>query len=305
MAQFNIPVEHLFSLTLEGHDRSPFNFEGPFGRRRFAKFTGGAATGANFEGKVLPLLATDYGRAATSGDIFGHEASVVLETSDGAIVLMQLRSRGGGTYGEGSFRFQALFQVEEGPYGRLNGIQAVGDGHEAGSKLVLEVYGLLGKEETEGPAEAAVDPKIRRTVPAEFLFRRKSEHDPSAKRHVISAPLGDRYLTLAEGGGAVAGPNLHGEFVSGYSWSPHRKTQREGASLMQYDVQTLLRLDGDVPVLMTYTGTSSPHYEPMSWRTAVQFEAPWGPYEWLNGVQAIGVGRWKGDGAEYLVYAML
>ena len=95
MAQFNIPVEHLFSLTLEGHDRSPFNFEGPFGRRRFAKFTGGAATGANFEGKVLPLLATDYGRAATSGDIFGHEASVVLETSDGAIVLMHDASERG------------------------------------------------------------------------------------------------------------------------------------------------------------------------------------------------------------------
>ena len=304
MTQFNIPVEHLFTLTLEGLGQGGFDLDCPFGRRRLAKITGGGAKGSALEARVLPLLATDYGRVTVSGSIHAREASVVMETSDGVIVLMQIRSRGGGAYGAGSSRFQALFQVEDGPYGWLNGVQALGYGNETSSSLILEVYGLRGEDETEGPDEPAESPARRRTLPADFLFRRKSEHDAGAKRHVINAPLGKRYLTLAEGGGGVTGPELNGEFVSGYSWSPHRMAESDGAPLMQYDVQTLLRLSGDVPVLMNYTGTSSPRYRAMSWRTAVQFEAPTGPYEWLNGVQAMGFGRWAGDGSEYLVYAL-
>lgn len=300
---FQIPVEHMFTLTLEGLGERSFDYVGPFGRRRFEKASGGTVSGAALNGRVLKLLNSDYGRVSGDGSIRAFNASVTLQAEDGAVVLMQYRGRASPAYGAGQSRIQVLFQAPEGTYGWFNGVQAIGYGREEAGRTVFEIYWLTCAPEAEGPEDAS-PPAERRSVPAEFLFRRKSEHNPGAERHVIPAPLGARYLTLAEGGGGFAGPKIGGEFISGYSWSPHRVLQKDDKYLLQYDVETLLETSDGAPVLMSYTGAMSDRYPQMAWMTGTLFETPEGPHAWLNGVQAVGVGRWAGDGAEYKVYAL-
>jgi len=295
-----IAVESLFTITLEGLEEDRHDFAGPFGRRVFERAAGGTVTGTHVKGKVLDLLATDYGRASPDGSIRQFEAEVTIRTDDGIILLMQYRGRESPTYGEGRSRIQALFQVGAGRLNWLNGIQAIGYGNRHGGVTTIEVCALVDPDPATKPL--AFGP--RRMVEADFVLRRKSAHNPGAERHVVEAPLGNRYLTLAEGGGAFSGPRIQGRFLPGYSWSPHRTGLIDGQPLLQYDVKTLLRTDDDVPVLMSYTGAYSPAYPRGSWMTATLFEVPSGPYAWLNEVQAVGHGRWDGDGAEYRVYAL-
>src|SRR5260370_35761540 len=66
---FQIPVEHMFSLRLEGLNEHSHEYAGPFGHRRLEKSTGGTVNGAAMEGRVLELLAPDYGRAGPGGSI--------------------------------------------------------------------------------------------------------------------------------------------------------------------------------------------------------------------------------------------
>jgi hypothetical protein len=304
MPDTQIPVSHLFTLTLEGLAQDRHDFMGPFGRRIFEKSNGGAAAGAKIRGKVLPLLATDYGNAGSDGKIRHFDSSVTLQAEDGTILLMQYRGRASPAYGPGQSRIQAMFTTGAGTHDWLNGIQAIGFGTEGGGHTRFEVYVLTGAPEAEGAASDVPHGPDRTSVPAQFLFRRKSEHIPGAERHTIRGPLGSRYLTLAEGGGAFAGPAISGEFLAGYSWSPHRIGQQDGQPLLQYDVRTLLRTNEGVPVLMSYTGAYSKSYPAMSWMTGVLFEVPEGPAAWLNEIQGVGVGRWAGDGAEYIVYAL-
>jgi hypothetical protein len=304
MPDTQLPVEHLFTLTLEGLASDRHDYAGPFGRRVFEIATGGTVRGAQLNGKVLPLLATDYGHASTDGRVRHLDAGVALQAEDGTVVLMQYRGRASPTYGVGQSRIQAIFTVGAGPHDWLNGIQAIGYGREEGGQTVFDVYALTGAPESEGATADAPHGPGRTAVAAQFLFRRKSEHVPGAERHTIHGPLGSRYLTLAEGGGAFAGPAMSGQFLPGYSWSPHRIGEQDGQPLLQYDVKTLLRTDDGTPVLMSYTGAYSKHYPAMSWMTAVLFEVPEGPHGWLNEIQGVGVGRWAGDGAEYIVYTL-
>lgn len=280
-----------------------YDYIGPFGRRRFEKAVGGTISGAAMDGKVLELLATDYGRVSDDGQLRAFNASITLQADDGSIVLMQYRGRASKTYGPGQSRIQALFQAPEGPYFGLNGVQAVGTGTQDGDDMVFEVYGLVDRDAFEGPDDIR-PPVERENLPGEFILRRRSAHIPGAIRHKLDAPLGSRYFTLAEGGGIFQGPRLEGDFLSGFSWSPHRMLPGSTA-LMQYDVETFLRTNDGTQILMSYTGVASDQYAHHSWRTAALFEVPAGPHDWLNDVQACGFGRWKGDGAEYDIYALL
>jgi hypothetical protein len=311
MSEFQIPVEHLFTIVMEGMDSARHDYVGPFGRRVYEKATGGTVSGKRFNGKVLPLHATDYGRASPDGTLRQLEADVGLQADDGTVVLMQYRGRMSPKYGPGQSRIQALFNAPEGPHGWLNGIQVIGYGSEqANGSVTFEIYSLTGAVEIEGPDQQGdVTPADRTTVSADFVLRRKSEHEAGAKRHTVASPFGLRYFTLAETGGAFAGPKIAGQFLPGYSWSPHRmhtkgEPGKPGFSvLMHYDVKTLLRTDDGASVLMAYTGASG-GYGSGSWMTATQFEVQDGPHAWLNEVQAVGAGRWAGDGAEYKVYAL-
>lgn len=302
---FQIPVEHLFTVVLDGLASHSHAFDGPFGRRRLEKALSGTVSGSAMQGRVLELLATDYGRESADGTIRAYNAGITLQGDDGTTVLMQYRGRSSPRYGAGQSRLQVLFQAPEGPYGRLNDVQAIAYGTTDGDRTVLEVYALTSAPGQEGPDQDG--PAAERTaVPGEFLFRRRSAHIPGATRHVIKAPLGQRYFTLAEGGGRFEGPRVSGEFIPGFSWSPHRMAELpEGPPLYHYDVDTYLRAEDGTSILMSYTGVSSASYLKWHWMTAVLFETEAGPHEWLNQVQAIGYGEFKGDGAEYHIYALV
>lgn len=302
MTTTQLPVRHLFTVRLEQILSHQHDYVGPFGRRRFAKAVGGTVSGSMMQGKVLDFMATDYGRASDDGQIRAWNMSVTLQAEDGAIVLMQFRGRSSPAYGPGQMRIQAIFQAPEGPYGDLNGMQAVGLGREDGDAIVLEVYNVTGVE----PADGADDTRPfaeRETLPADFILRRRSAHVPGAPRHKLEAPLGSRYFTLAEGGGKFEGPRLSGDFLTGFAWGPHRMLPGD-VSLMQYDMETFLKTDDGAEVLMSYTGCASPQYPKHTWVTAALFEVAQGPHAWLNEVQTVGYGFYRGDGAEYFYYAL-
>lgn len=302
MPATQLPVEFLFRLTIDGLGGPQFDFQGPFGRRQFAKGDDGLVCGPKLNGKVLQHMATDYGRASADGTLRQPHGELVIQADDGSVVLAQYRGRSAPRYGAGQSRLQFLFKAAEGPHDGLQQVQAIGFGEDSGERLVVDVYalGAGGPFEGEGNEARGVD---RTSVSAEFVLRRRSTYT-STERHIIESPLGTRYLSISELGGAFEGPRIAGEFMPGYSWSPHYFHLKDGDHLLHYDVNTLLRTRDGVPVLMAYTGVTSSRYPKGSWRTAVLFETAQGPHAWLNEIQAVGFGRWMGDGTEYMVYAL-
>jgi Protein of unknown function (DUF3237) len=303
MADSNISVRHLFTMRLNRLHGDSHDFMGPFGRRIFERPRGGSIDGAEIRGQVLDLLATDYGNASSDGTLRQIDANIVAQTHDGVIIYMKVRGRASPAYGPGQSRICLLFTVEEGPYEDLNSIQAVGIGRDEGEDTIYEIYALTGEPESAVAANDSLSPLDRKSLPATYLFTRKSEHTPGSVRRSIQGPLGGRYMTLAEAGGKFTGPRLEGAFLSGYSWSPHYTGMLRGTEIMHYDVRTLLQTDDGVPILMSYLGTKPAVYDG-TYMTATVFEVPAGPYDWLNQVQAVGAGRWMGDGAQYTVFAL-
>jgi Protein of unknown function (DUF3237) len=303
MADSNISVRHMFTMRLNRLHADSHDFIGPFGRRIFERPRGGTIDGADVQGEVLDLLATDYGYASSDGELRNIDANVVAQTHDGVIIHMKVRGRASPAYGPGQSRISLLFTVAEGPYEDLNSIPAVGIGRDEGDDTVYEIYALTGQPESDVASDDSLPPRERKTLPATYLFTRKSAHTPGSVRHSIKGPLGGRYMTLAEAGGKFKGPRLEGIFLSGYSWSPHYTGILQDQEIMHYDVKTLLQTDDGVPILMSYLGTKPTGYTG-TYMTATVFETPEGPYDWLNQIQAVGAGHWQGDGAQYTVYAL-
>jgi hypothetical protein len=118
---------------------------------------------------------------------------------------------------------------------------------------------------------------------------------------MISAlPCGERVLVDVKGG-VFEGPNLKGTLdASGGDWvtiAPNGSTR--------LDVRLVLRTHDGVPILMRYRGVMVErvggqrvaHVAPL-------FQAPAGPYDWLNHVQAIGVGEQDGDRVVYRLFRL-
>jgi hypothetical protein len=141
-------------------------------------------------------------------------------------------------------------------------------------------------------------------LPVQFLFRLIGEAAVSDQRAKISGPMGGRYMSTSSEGGRLEGPGIAGEMLRGFAWAPHRMRDGKDFGHMHYDVKVLLLTDDGYRILMRYRGTNSPTYADGSWRTGVVFEAEKGPYEWLNAVQAIGVGRKQGTAVNYMIYAV-
>ena len=115
-------------------------------------------------------------------------------------------------------------------------------------------------------------------------------------RAVTGTPLGDRTVFDIEGG-TFAGPRLSGHIpASGGDWLIRTPT---GSRL---DVRLLLETHDGATILFQYTGRACLADGKPRIEVAGTFEAPQGPYAWLNDVQAFGQGVRILEGVRYHFY---
>jgi hypothetical protein len=110
---------------------------------------------------------------------------------------------------------------------------------------------------------------------------------------VIGTPLGDRMIVDVMGG-SFEGPRLAGRVPpSGGDWVI--RTARGS----QLNVRLLLETADGVTILLQYSGKASQVDGKVRIEVAGSFDAPPGPYEWLNDVQAFGLGFPLHTGVRY------
>ena len=115
-----------------------------------------------------------------------------------------------------------------------------------------------------------------------------------------AAPTGDRRF-IPVLGGEFEGDRLHGKLLAGGSDSQLMRSD----DVAELDVRVTLESDDGVIIYMKALGlrhgpadvmqrlASGEDVDPSLYyfRESIMFEAPAGPYEWLNRILAIGVGR--------------
>jgi len=98
-------------------------------------------------------------------------------------------------------------------------------------------------------------------------------------------------------GGSFTGARLRGRILpTGGDWL----LRAPGRSLI--DVRLALETDDGVTVLLRYTGKASQRDGQPRLEIAGSFDAPEGPYGWLNDVQAFGLGFVTAEGVAYHFY---
>ena len=113
---------------------------------------------------------------------------------------------------------------------------------------------------------------------------------------LTGTPLGDRMIFDVEGG-TFAGQRLSGHVpASGGDWVTRTAT---GSHL---NVRLLLETHDGATLLLQYTGRACQDDGKVRIDVAGTFEAPQGPYGWLNDVQAFGRGVATADGVRYHFY---
>lgn len=132
--------------------------------------------------------------------------------------------------------------------------------------------------------------------PVEFLFTLRLTGAAEAE-HVFSTPWGQRRETRASGG-SFAGPRVSGEVLKGLAndWGMLGDDGTIGL-----DTNLVLRSEGGEPLFMTFRGRAGADGR---WRIAPQFEAGYGPLEWLTEVQGIGVGGPDGEDLVFDIFAI-
>jgi hypothetical protein len=149
-------------------------------------------------------------------------------------------------------------------------------------------------------------------VQTEFLFHAKIEL--RAPQLVGETPQGNRMIFIVERG-TVEGPKLKGEVLpGGGDWFLVRP---DGAG--ELDVRGTMRTDDEQLIYITYRGILHAAPEVMArifnrqpvasheyyFRTAPTFQTASPKYDWLNRVQAVGIGEVRPGGVAYDVYAIL
>ena len=117
---------------------------------------------------------------------------------------------------------------------------------------------------------------------------------------VPGTPHGTRGLVRVTGG-EFNGGRMSGTIVAGGAdWF----TARTDGSL-RLDVRLLLACADGVGILLAYQGVGVPLGDGgFDIRIAALFEAPEGPYAWLNSVQGVGRGSLTDGGVRYEIYAL-
>jgi Protein of unknown function (DUF3237) len=115
-------------------------------------------------------------------------------------------------------------------------------------------------------------------------------------RAVIGTPFGDRTIFDIEGG-TFEGPRLSGHIpATGGDWVTRTPT---GSHL---NVRLLLETHDGTTILFQYSGRACMVDGQPRIEVAGTFEAPQGPYAWLNDVQTFGRGTRIPEGVRYHFY---
>ena len=115
-------------------------------------------------------------------------------------------------------------------------------------------------------------------------------------RTVTGTPSGDRTIFDVVSG-TFEGPRLSGHVpATGGDWVTRTPT---GSRL---NVRMLLETHDGVTILFQYSGKACQADGKLRIEVVGTFDAPEGPYGWLNDVQAFGCGDPTADGARYRFY---
>ena len=150
------------------------------------------------------------------------------------------------------------------------------------------------------------------TLKSEFLF--SITVGVSALYDIGQMPLGLRHIDML-GPGSFEGPRLKGEVLPG---GMDQKTFRSDGA-MTPDVRMVLRTDDGALIYCTYSGVrygppevmrriaEGEQVDPSEYylRNTPRFETAAAPYDWLNRIVAVGVGRRMPDHATYDVFEIL
>ena len=117
---------------------------------------------------------------------------------------------------------------------------------------------------------------------------------------IRNGPAGTRMIAPVTGG-SFTGPKVSGTVITpAGDWVHVRKNRT-----LQLDVRLQLVTDDGVPILMTYQGIGTANSDgTTSLRTAPTFETGDEKYNWLNDIQAVGIGSADADTVTYEIYAL-
>jgi hypothetical protein len=135
----------------------------------------------------------------------------------------------------------------------------------------------------------------------EHLFTMSLTTGNSRNSLIRSGPAGTRIIAEVTGG-TFNGPRLSGTVIGpGGDWV-HARSDRS----MRLDVRLLLVTEDNESILMTYNGIGLPQDDGTTQlRTAPTFETGADAYQWINNIQAVGIGSTAAGVVDYEVYAVL
>ena len=141
MAESSLPVEHLYKITLETGGVPVMIPAAPQGTRMLVEVTGGKFEGPKLNGTVV-APGGDWVTQRADGSI-KLDVRLVLQTDDGAKILVTYNGIGTVVDGQLKARCAPLFETGDERYAWLNSIQAVGIGGVDGTTVVYDIYELL------------------------------------------------------------------------------------------------------------------------------------------------------------------
>jgi len=122
------------------------------------------------------------------------------------------------------------------------------------------------------------------------------EIDVELLRSLSGAPLGNRMIYGVRGG-HFAGTRLRGHIAA---WGGDSITRTATGSLL--DVRLLLETEDGVPLQLRYQGRAGERAGKPRVEISGTFDAPAGPYEWLNDILVFGLGTPTASGVRYALY---
>lgn len=135
-----LPVEFLFRLEAEVGSPPPIAVPGgPHGDRLIVTASGGTFAGPRLRGRIVPGPGAEWATSLPDGAVRA-DVRLVLETDDGAPILMTYRGVGAPEEGTLRVRTAPLFETGDERYRWLNGVQAVGLGEPIANGIAYDVY---------------------------------------------------------------------------------------------------------------------------------------------------------------------